>query len=74
MTTKPTDSTAKPEECARIGNALTALGREIGLTDEEAEYFNQLRDKAPAEPLDFGNNEVQQAVSLEGKRPAITPC
>jgi len=33
---------------------LTSIAREAGaLTDAEAEHFNQLRDKTPAEPMRF---------------------
>ena len=44
---------AKPEGRIRMGEALASLGREIGLTDEEVEQINQLRDKTPAEPIKF---------------------
>lgn len=44
---------AKPEGRIRMGEALASLGREIGLTDEEVEQINQLRDKTPAEPMRF---------------------
>ncbi|MEF8734107.1 MAG: plasmid stabilization protein [Candidatus Accumulibacter meliphilus] len=43
----------KPEARVRLGEALAALGREIGLTNEDFEVFNQERDKAPAEPPRF---------------------
>lgn len=43
--------TVKPEERIRLGESLTALGRQIGLTDEDLEGFQQIRDKTPAEPL-----------------------
>ena len=35
------------------GDALTALGRKIGLTNEDFAAFEQDRDKAPAEPVRF---------------------
>ena len=41
----------KPETRVRLGEALAALGREIGLTNEDVEVFNKVRDKTPAEPL-----------------------
>ncbi len=37
----------------RAGDALAALGREIGLTNEDIEHLEQLRDKTPAKPLRF---------------------
>ena len=46
-------SAVKPETRVRVGDALAALGRTIGLTSEDFEVFEQIRDKAPAEPLSF---------------------
>ncbi len=43
----------KPETRVRLGEALTALGRKIGLTNEDVEVLRQVRDKTPAEPLRF---------------------
>jgi plasmid stability protein len=43
----------KPEARVRLGDALAALGRQIGLTNEDFDVFNQLRDKTPAQPLSF---------------------
>jgi len=43
----------KPETRVRLGDALSALGRTIGLTNEDFDIFNQLRDKTPAEPQRF---------------------
>jgi plasmid stability protein len=43
----------KPESRLRLGEALAALGREIGLSNEDFEVFDQVRDKTPAEPLGF---------------------
>ncbi len=40
----------KPESRVRLGDALAELGREVGLTNEDFEVFNQVRDKTPAEP------------------------
>lgn len=37
-----------------LGSLLTSIAREAGgLTDAEAESFDQLRDKTPAEPFSF---------------------
>lgn len=41
----------KPETRVRLGDALAALGREIGLTNEDFEVFADVRDKTPAEPM-----------------------
>ncbi len=46
-------SAVKPETRVRVGDALAALGRKIGLTNEDIEILNQVRDKTPAEPLRF---------------------
>jgi plasmid stability protein len=43
----------KPETRVRLGEALVALGRKIGLTNGDFEVFVQVRDKTPAEPLRF---------------------
>lgn len=43
----------KPEARVRLGDALAALGRQVGLTNADIEVFNQVRDKTPAEPLRF---------------------
>lgn len=43
----------KPESRVRLGDALASLGRKIGLTNEDFEIFNQVREKKPAEPLRF---------------------
>ena len=43
----------KPETRVRLGEALAALGRKIGLTNEDCDIFNPERDKTPAEPLRF---------------------
>jgi plasmid stability protein len=46
-------SAVKPDARVRLGDALAALGREIGLTDQDFAVFEQVRDKTPAEPLKF---------------------
>ena len=43
----------KPESRVRLGEALSALGRKVGLTNEDFEVFQQARDKKPAEPMRF---------------------
>ena len=43
----------KPEKRARMGEALAALGRKIGLANEDVEVLRKARDKTPAEPLRF---------------------
>jgi plasmid stability protein len=43
----------KPEARLRLGEALAVLSSKIGLTNEDFEIFDQVRDKTPAEPLRF---------------------
>jgi plasmid stability protein len=43
-----------PPDRVRLGSLLASIAREAGgLNDAEAERFNQLRDKTPAEPMRF---------------------
>jgi antitoxin FitA len=46
-------SAVKPETRVRLGDALSALGRKIGLSNEDFEVLHQGRDKTPAEPPRF---------------------
>ena len=46
-------SVVKPETRVRLGEALAALGRTIGLTNEDVEIIERARDRTPAEPLKF---------------------
>lgn len=43
----------KPATRIRLGEALAALGRDIGLADDDFEMLERTRDKAPAQPLRF---------------------
>ena len=43
----------KPAKRARMGEALAALGRRIGLANEDIEVLQKAGGKAPAEPLRF---------------------
>ena len=43
----------KPEERVRVGEALAAIGRKIGLTNEDFAVFESVRDKTPAKTLSF---------------------
>jgi len=47
------ETTVRPPERLRLGTALVALGRCLGLTDEDCAVFERVRDKAPAEPVGF---------------------
>lgn len=41
----------KPEKRVRVGEALVAIGRKIGLANEDFAVFENVRDKTPAKPL-----------------------
>lgn len=43
----------KPEKRVRMGEALAAIGRRIGLTNEDFAVLESVRDKTPAKPLGF---------------------
>jgi plasmid stability protein len=43
----------KPAKRIRLGDALAALGRKIGLTDEDVAVIDQMRDRSPAKPMKF---------------------
>ncbi|MBX4955907.1 FitA-like ribbon-helix-helix domain-containing protein [Rhizobium lentis] len=47
------ESAVKPEQRIRMGDALAELGRQLGLTNDDLEVLDQLRERAPAEPLRF---------------------
>lgn len=46
-------SAVKPVARVRLGDALAALGCELGLENDDFEVLNAVRDKTPAEPLRF---------------------
>ncbi|WP_116140776.1 FitA-like ribbon-helix-helix domain-containing protein [Trinickia diaoshuihuensis] len=46
-------SAVKPEKRVRLGDALAALGRKVGLTNEDVAAMDQTREKKPAEPMRF---------------------
>jgi antitoxin FitA len=43
----------EPAKRVRLGDALAALGRKVGLTDEDIAAIHQTRDKSPAKPMKF---------------------
>lgn len=44
---------SRPETRLRLGSTLAEQSRCIGLTNEDAEALEQIRDRTPAEPLSF---------------------
>ena len=47
------EAAVRPPDRIRLGTALAALGRRVGLSNHDIEVTNQARDKAPAEPIKF---------------------
>ena len=47
------EEVTRPEKRLHMGDALAALGRKIGLTNEDFSIFDQEHDKTPAEPMRF---------------------
>lgn len=43
----------KPDQRLRLGDALAALGKRVGLTNEDFTVLDQVRDESPAEPMRF---------------------
>jgi len=43
----------KPSSRVRVGDALAAIGRKIGLTNADFAVLESARDKTPAKPLSF---------------------
>ena len=43
----------KPSSRVRVGDALAAIGRKIGLTNEDFAVFENVRDRTPAKPPSF---------------------
>lgn len=39
-----------PEQHVRLGDALAALGRDLGLTDSDIDVLTGVRDQTPLEP------------------------
>jgi len=46
-------ATVTPPERLRLGEALAALGREIGLEDDDVSALDRLRDRDPATPVEL---------------------
>ena len=43
----------KPETRLRMGDALVAFARQVGLTNQDVEALQQAKDVTPAEPMRF---------------------
>ena len=47
------ETTVRPPQRVKLGSLLAEIGREVGLTEEECEVFDEVRDRASSEPVDF---------------------
>jgi plasmid stability protein len=47
------EDAVRPEGRVKLGSLLAEIGRKAKLTDEDFAVFEQVRDKTPAEPVDF---------------------
>jgi plasmid stability protein len=48
------ETAALPPERVKLGSLLASIAREAGgLTEDEANRLNQIRDKTPAQPMRF---------------------
>jgi plasmid stability protein len=47
------ETAVKPESRVRMGEALAALGRKIGLTNKDFETLDRVRDTKRAKPMRF---------------------
>lgn len=47
------EQAVKPAQRVRLGDELAALGRKVGLTPQDFEALEQVRDTTPAAPLRF---------------------
>lgn len=43
----------RPAKRVQVGEALAAIGRRIGLSDEDVAALERMRDRTPAQPLSF---------------------
>jgi plasmid stability protein len=47
------DQVVRPAERIKLGELLASIGRDAGLTPEDAAYLDNLRDTAASEPVSF---------------------
>lgn len=47
------EAAVKPADRVRVGDALCAIGRKLGLTDKDIGHLEKARRKGPAEPLEL---------------------
>lgn len=47
------EAAVRPEGRVGLGTALAEIGRKYGITNEDVEAIEQVRDRRPAEPMTF---------------------
>lgn len=47
------ESATNPEGRTKVGSILTAIGHAAALSDEEANSFDNIRDRTPARPVNL---------------------
>lgn len=47
------ENAVKSQQRVRMGDALAALGRRVGLSNQDFEALDKMRDGVPAEPMRF---------------------
>jgi plasmid stability protein len=47
------EQAVRPAERRKLGSLLAEISREAGLTDEDADVFDRVRDRTPGEPMSF---------------------
>jgi plasmid stability protein len=47
------EQVVKPQGRIQMGDALAALGRRLGLTDQDVDLLQDLRDRGPTKPLEL---------------------
>jgi plasmid stability protein len=58
------ERTLKPARRVRLGDALAALGHNVGLTDEDIATIDQMRHQSPAMPTPFERSSSTPSRSL----------
>jgi plasmid stability protein len=47
------DEAVRPPQRPKLGSLLAEIGREAGLTPEDGDVFDRVRERTSSEPLDF---------------------
>lgn len=57
-----------PRERLRMGDALAALGRDIGLDDDDIDALEAMRDHSPAEPMPLPPDDAMPDAAPSGHK------